>query len=77
VAGSLALVIEGQNGEPLARQTVPFSLAALGQQTYFMDLTIPMVVEKCLLKATAQPEGSAEPTLSRRRVELVVNTAPK
>jgi hypothetical protein len=77
VAGSLALVIESRNGEALARQKVPFSLAALGQQTYFMDLTIPMVVEKCLLKATAQPEGGAEPTLSRRRVELVVNTAPK
>lgn len=76
VAGNLALALENQSGETLARQTVPFSLAALGQQTYFVDLTIPTVVEKCLLKATAQPEGNAEPTLSRRHVDLVVNTAP-
>lgn len=77
VSGSLALVIESHNGEMLARQTTPFSLAALGQQTYSMDLTIPMGVEKCLLKATAQPEGRAEPTLSRRHVDLVVHSAPK
>jgi len=77
IAGQLALVIENHSGEALARQTVSFSLAALGQQTYFMDLTIPVVVEKCLLKATAQPDGGAEPTLSRRRVDLVVSTAPK
>jgi len=49
----------------------------LGQQTYFMDLTIPTRVEKCLLKAIAEPEGGAEPTLSRRRVDLVVNSAPR
>jgi hypothetical protein len=77
ITGSLALVIEDQKGEALARQSVPFSLAALGQQTYFVDLTIPMGVEKCLLKAIARPEGGAEPTLSRRRVDLVVMSAPK
>jgi len=77
IAGNLALVIENQNGEAVARQTSPFALAALGQQTYFMDLTIPTRVEKCLLKAIAEPEGGAEPTLSRRRVDLVVNSAPR
>jgi len=77
LAGNLALVIESQSGEAIARQTIPFALAALGQQTYFMDLTIPTRVEKCLLKAIAQPEGSGEPTLSRRRIDLVVNSAPK
>ena len=76
LTGNLALVIENQKGEALAQQTVPFSLAALGQQTYFVELTIPMAVEKCLLKAVAQPEGGAEPTLSRRRVDLVVSCAP-
>jgi len=77
IAGNLALVIENQSGEALARQSVPFSLAALGQQTYFMDLVIPMAVEKCLLKAIAQPEGGGEPTLSRRRVDLVVSAVPR
>ena len=76
-SGSLALVIENQKGEALARQSVPFSLAALGQQTYFVDLTIPITVEKCLLKAIARPDSGAEPTLSRRRVDLVVMSAPK
>lgn len=76
-SGSLALVIETQKGEALARQSVPFSLAALGQQTYFVDLTIPITVEKCLLKAIARPDSGAEPTLSRRRVDLVVMSAPK
>ena len=77
LTGNLALVIENQKGETLARHTVPFSLAALGQQTYFVDLTIPMPTERCLLKAIARPEGGAEPTLSRRRVDLVAGSAPK
>src|SRR5579871_5469515 len=76
VAGSLALVVESQSGETLVRRSIPFSVAASGQQTYFMDLTIPTRVEKCLLKATAQPEGGAEPTLCRRRVDIVLSTVP-
>jgi hypothetical protein len=75
LTGDLALVIENQKGETLARHTVPFSLAA--QQTYFVDLTIPMPAERCLLKAIARPKGGAEPTLSRWRVDLMAGSAPK
>lgn len=71
VAGSLILSLAGENGIELTRSEVPFSLAALGQQTYNLDLGVPTVYGKCLLKAAAYVNGKKEPTVSRRRVALV------
>ncbi|HUJ21013.1 MAG TPA: hypothetical protein VLX58_05785, partial [Bryobacteraceae bacterium] len=77
VTGNLTLGIEDPKGETLTRQSARFSLAALGQQTYFMELTVPQTIEKCLLKAVARPDGGGdkESTLSRRRVDLVAKSA--
>jgi hypothetical protein len=72
VRGDLALSLENEKGEAVARQSQPFSIAALGQQTLFVDFKVPSTKGKFLLKATAQPEGARHkgPTLSRRQVEV-------
>jgi beta-galactosidase len=71
--GSLALSLEDENGKPLLRCELPFSIPALGQQTYKFDLEIPDVTGRCLLKATAVRSGTdrQDPTLSRRKLSLV------
>ena len=70
--GSLALALENEKGETVARQATPFDVAALGQQTLFVDFKIPAVTGKFLLKAVAKPDGAPRngPTVSRRNVEV-------
>ena len=72
VAGKLALSLESAGGQEVARQELPFSLRALGQFSYNVDLRIPKVTGDYLLKATAAPSGGrpAAPTVSRRRVTI-------
>jgi hypothetical protein len=69
--GRLVLTLESEAGGELSRTEIPFSIAALGQQTYDMVLRAPAAEGRCVLKAAAYADGNAEPTLSRRKVELV------
>jgi hypothetical protein len=76
VRGRLGLTLECPGRSPLASAETNFELAPLGQQTYRLNLQIPVHAGACLLKAEARPEGSAapaSPTVSRRKVNL---TAP-
>jgi hypothetical protein len=70
--GSFALALENEKGETTVRQSVPFSVGALGQQTLFVRLAVPATSGKFLLKGTAVPEGTRHngPTMSRRKVEV-------
>jgi hypothetical protein len=68
-SGTLSLVLEGADGKVVARNSVPFSVAAFGQETYPVELAVPRVTGKFLLKAVAQPEHG-DPVQSRRRVEV-------
>jgi len=68
-AGKLRLVLERQSGERLAEQAVPFTVGALGQQTYYVDFRVPEASGECLLRAIAEP-AAGEPTISRRKVTL-------
>ena len=65
-AGTLTLALDGEGGRRLASKSVPYSLGALGQQTYYLDLRIPEARGKCLLRAIVEPSG----TESRRRVTV-------
>ncbi len=72
-AGKLSLTLETQQGGELARKDVSFSVAALGQQTLYVDFAVPQAAGKCTLKATAIADdptfGSA--TVSRRHVTIL------
>jgi beta-galactosidase len=68
VAGKLAVVLQGPNGEPAARQELHYSLGPLGQETYTVEFAVPDVAGNLLLKAVAEtPDGPVE---SRRRVAV-------
>lgn len=71
--GRLALIMENFEGKEVARSEVSFSVPGFGQQTYKVNLRSPATPGKYLLKASASPEGKrrADPTVSRRRVEIV------
>ncbi len=73
VEGTLSLVLEGEHGDVVSRQSQKFSLAGLGQQTYNFDFQAPQQTGKFLLKAVAETPGKhcGGPTLSRRKVKVV------
>jgi hypothetical protein len=66
VSGKLILVLQDVKGRVVAQVEHPFSIAALGDQSLEILLTIPKVSGKCVLKATAEPAGGGQPTVSRR-----------
>ncbi len=68
--GSLSLVIERADGEVVHTVERLFSVPALGQMTYLMDLILPPVPGSYRVMATAKPKG-AETTTSFRRVEVI------
>jgi hypothetical protein len=72
VEGKLVLSLETEENAEIARHELPFAIPGLGQQTYKFDLLVPDKPEKCLLKATAYPEGKEgrSPTVSRRKVTI-------
>ncbi len=72
VRGNLTLAWENARGEIVGRESVPFSLAGLGQQTLWVNLAAPAAPGQYLLKGTAMPEGTRHhgPTISRRKVEI-------
>ncbi|HWQ54728.1 MAG TPA: glycoside hydrolase family 2 TIM barrel-domain containing protein [Bryobacteraceae bacterium] len=73
VEGTLTIALEAENGQEMARKATKFSLAATGQQTYYVDFAVPQTTGRFLLKAIAESTdkrvGGA--TLSRRRVTVV------
>jgi hypothetical protein len=72
VRGRLALTLETSTAKVVARTEQDFSLSALGDASFSLRLAIPEVTGKHMLKASAQPVGSARgsPTLSRRWVTI-------
>jgi beta-galactosidase len=72
-AGELVVVLEDAKSQVLARETSPFSVSGLGQETQFITLDIPEAAGKGLLKAMATPSKGPqhEATVSRRRVDIV------
>ncbi|MCC7497742.1 MAG: hypothetical protein IT160_09205 [Bryobacterales bacterium] len=73
VEGTLSLVIEDENGAVASRKSMKFSLASLGQQTYYFDFQAPRQTGQFLLKAVAEtPDKHYDgPTMSRRKVKVV------
>ena len=67
--GALRLVFE-KDGQEVRRTEVPFEIPALGAHTWQVSLPAPSQAGAYVLKATARAEGVAEPTMSRRRVEV-------
>lgn len=67
--GSLVLSLSAEDGTEAARAEARFEVPGLGQQTYALNLRIPAVKGRFLIRAAAQPEGGA-PTVSRRRVSI-------
>jgi hypothetical protein len=65
--GQLELSIENENGEQIEKTSTPFDLIALGQQTLWLDITIPDLQGNYLIKAKAI-YGNGKTTQSRRKV---------
>lgn len=72
-AGNLIISLEKSSGEQIAKKSTQFSIAGLGQQTYYIDYEVPAVTGSFLLRAAAKQIGehSGKPTVSRRRVEVI------
>jgi hypothetical protein len=71
-AGRLELTLDREDGSCVARSEAKFSLAALGQETYRVNLRVPDLRGKFVLKAAAYKQpGSEPPTVSRRKVTIV------
>ena len=68
--GKLALTLERESGEQLARAEVPFRVPGLGQQTYAIELHVPQAAGPSILKAAAYADGQPQPTVSRRKVAI-------
>lgn len=65
--GNLSLSIEDGSGRELTAAEMSFSIPALGQKTYPINLRIPDIPGKCLIKARAIPGNGIGPTISRRK----------
>jgi hypothetical protein len=68
VEGTLAVVLESADGRQAAHKTTRFSLAPLGQETYYIDFPVPRTSGSFVLKAVA--ETPAGPVQSRRRIAV-------
>ncbi|MCX6621546.1 MAG: hypothetical protein NTY38_10790, partial [Acidobacteria bacterium] len=73
VEGTLSVFFEAENGEVTGKLSRKFSLAGLGQQTFYFPLEAPARTGKYMLKALAETPGKRfdGPTLSRRKVNVV------
>jgi hypothetical protein len=72
VSGMLALEFEGEGGNIANCVRKPFTIPALGQESYVFDLEAPAVEGRYILKAVAQPSSGPahESTVSRRKVTV-------
>ena len=73
VQGNLTIALDTANGVQVEHKTTTFSLAPLGQQTYYLDFSVPQITGKFLLEAIAETSGgqAGSPTISRRRVSVI------
>lgn len=72
VSGNLTLTLEDAAGKALATTAQRFEMAAAGDTSLELTLTIPAAAGKCTLKAVAAPDGEKKiaPTVSRRWVTV-------
>lgn len=72
IEGSLTLSLVSVGGEAVARKSTPFTLAALGQETYAIDFPVPHVTGNFVLKAVAETSDArpVSPVASRRNVTV-------
>ena len=72
VRGNLVLTLEDKSGATLARAEQRFDLPEGGDGSYQLTLTVPAAAGKCVLRATATPDGGgpADATVSRRWVSV-------
>lgn len=72
--GRIVLKLASRQGEVLAQSEARFALGAFGDGTVELSCAIPERLGPCWLNASARADHiGQEPTLSRRRVELVAN----
>jgi beta-galactosidase len=70
-AGALTVHFRQPGEAPRTAATTPYAVAPLGQQTYRFDVEFPDSAGKYVLEVLAQPQkAGAQPTLSRRKVEI-------
>ena len=67
VEGTLRLTLEAANGGQAENRTARFSLAPLGQPTYYLDFSIPQTTGSFLLQAVAESKSGGT-TVSRKGV---------
>ncbi len=65
VAGELLLTLENEHGKVVSRATRNFAMKELGDQSVEIELSVPAVSGKHILKATAKARGEGN-TVSRR-----------
>jgi len=72
VRGTLVLSLEDESGQSPANTERRFELAAGGDASYELPLTIPRTNGKCMLKAIASPDngGKSDATICRRWVKV-------
>jgi hypothetical protein len=68
--GTLRLALEGTNGGQAENRTARFSLAPLGQPTYYLDFSIPQTTGSFLLQAVAESKSGGT-TVSRKGVRVI------
>ena len=69
--GTLTLSLSDKaTGRELVRSSQPFEIDALGNKTFKLSLTVPPAAGECTVRAAAQADGEATPTLSRRWVKV-------
>jgi hypothetical protein len=71
--GALTLTLETKDGREIARGETAFRVGALGQDTFEVDLRVPVATGDHILKAAAKARGGrhTSPTVSRRKVAIV------
>jgi hypothetical protein len=76
VEGQLTLALEDSKGERVASQAEKFKIAALGQNTSYMNLAFPAAAGDFLLRAIIEypASGATVTTQSRRFVKLTAAT---
>ena len=71
-SGTLTISLRPEQGEPVARKSISFTVAPLGQETYTIDFPVPQVSGKFLLQAMAETADKrfGAPVESRRKVSV-------
>jgi hypothetical protein len=76
-SGTLQLSFSSADGQTRANESVAFSLAPLGAQSYTVSMKTPEAPGEYTLRAIASPvDDSDHPTVSHRDVLLQSSTAP-